>query len=154
MRRTSSSFVNNGGEAVDRYQFHQFQAGYTRLRAWPPTTTEGGHMKNQALKTMTMIGVLLILSAVSVHAQAGSSFRMTVPFDFIVSDKTLPAGEYIVMRSTRGSAEGLRIQSQDSRHGAYVNTLPVGAADIQEQTKAVFRRYDNQYFLSQVWISG
>ncbi|MEK6280273.1 MAG: hypothetical protein AABN95_07935 [Acidobacteriota bacterium] len=111
-------------------------------------------MKNQALKTLTMIGVLLILSAVSVHAQAGNSFRVTVPFDFIVSDKTLPAGEYIVMRSNRGSAEGLRIQSEDSRDGAFVNTIPVGAADIQEQTKAVFKRYDNQYFLSQVWISG
>lgn len=111
-------------------------------------------MRNQILKTMTMVSVLIMLSAVSGRAQVGSNFRVNVPFDFIVSDKTLPAGVYIVTRSTRGSAEGLRIQSKDGKNGAYVMTMTVGAADIQEQTKAVFTRYDNLYFLSQVWISG
>ena len=111
-------------------------------------------MRNHFLKTLTMIGVLVVLSAVSGRAQVGSGFRVTVPFDFIVSDKTLPAGEYIVTRSTQGSADQLRIQSRDSLDGAYVTTIPVLAGDIQQQTKAVFRRYDDQYFLSQVWVSG
>ncbi|MEO8433718.1 MAG: hypothetical protein ABI596_02400 [Pyrinomonadaceae bacterium] len=111
-------------------------------------------MRNQVFRTVTMIGVLIILSAVSARAQGGAGFRVTVPFDFIVSAKTFPAGEYIVTRSTRGSAEGLRIQARDGKNGAYVMTMPVAARDIQSQTKAVFRRYDNQYFLSQVWISG
>ena len=33
-------------------------------------------------------------------------------------------------------------------------TKTIQTEDIQNQTTVVFKRYDNQYFLSQVWVSG
>jgi len=110
-------------------------------------------MRNNFLKTMMMIGALLVLSAVSAHAQAGANFTVVVPFDFTVSGKTLPAGEYIVARSTQGS-EGLVIRARDGKGGVYLLTKSIQTRDNQVQTRVVFNRYNDQYFLSQVWISG
>jgi hypothetical protein len=110
-------------------------------------------MRNHFLKTITMIGALIVLSAVAGHAQAGANFTVVVPFDFTVSGKTFPAGEYNVGRSTQGS-EGLVIRARDGRGGAYLLTKSIQTEDNQPQTKVVFNRYDNRYFLSQVWISG
>ncbi len=110
-------------------------------------------MRNNFLKTMTMIGALLVLSAVSGRAQAGANFTVVVPFHFTVSGKVLPAGEYIVARSQPFN-EGIMIRAKDGSAGAFVQTIPVQTRDYQEQTRVVFNRYNDQYFLSQVWISG
>ena len=110
-------------------------------------------MRNNFLKTITMVGALIILSAVSGRAQAGAGFTVVVPFDFTVSGKVLPAGEYVVARSTQGS-EGLMIRARDGKGGAYLQTMSVQTEENQTQTKVVFKRYGDEYFLSQVWISG
>ena len=65
----------------------------------------------------------------------------------------LPAGEYIVARSTQGS-EGLVIRARDGKGGVYLLTKSIQTRDNQVQTRVVFNRYNDQYFLSQVWISG
>lgn len=111
-------------------------------------------MRNQVLKTTTMIGVLIILSAVSGRAQAGANFTAVVPFDFSVSGRILPAGEYIVARSTAGSHEGLVIRAKDGTSGIYLLTKSIQTEDNQKNSSLVFKQYGDQYFLSQVWISG
>jgi hypothetical protein len=110
-------------------------------------------MRNHFLKTITLIGALIVLSAVAGQAQVGANFTVVVPFDFSVSGKTFPAGEYNVGRSTQGS-EGLMIRARDGRGGAYLLTKPIQTDNNQPQTMVVFNRYDNRYFLSQVWIAG
>ena len=110
-------------------------------------------MRNQILKTFTMISVLIVLSAVSTRAQAGNSFMVNIPFEFSVSGKTLPAGEYTVAR-VGVSLDGLTIRGNDVKDGASALTRSTETGDIQNQTRVVFSRYGNQYFLSQIWISG
>jgi hypothetical protein len=99
-----------------------------------------------------MITLLIVLSALSTHAQKGSSFVVNVPFTFTVSGKTLPAGEYVFARSTQASNEIIRVSSRD--HGAYVQTKSVQAQDIKEESQVIFKRYGDQYFLFQIWTSG
>jgi hypothetical protein len=79
---------------------------------------------------------------------------VTIPFDFKIAGKTLPAGEYIVRRSTQVSAEGLLIRRTDSRASAYVLTISIQAGENRKHSELVFHRYEGQYFLSQVWTSG
>ena len=110
-------------------------------------------MRRQFLKAVVMISVLIGLSAVSTRAQAGNSFTVNVPFDFSVSGKTLPAGEYMVIR-VGVSRDALTMCSKDGKGSASALTKTIETRDIQNQTKIVFRRYGKQYFLSQVWISG
>ena len=110
-------------------------------------------MRRQFLKAVVMISVLIGLSAVSTRAQAGNSFTVNVPFDFSVSGKTLPAGEYMVIR-VGVSRDALTMCSKDGKGSASALTKTIETRDIQNQTRIVFRRYGKQYFLSQVWISG
>ena len=110
-------------------------------------------MRRQFLKAVVMISVLIGLSAVSTRAQAGNSFTVKVPFDFSVSGKTFPAGEYMVIR-VGVSRDALTMCSKDGKGSASALTKTIETRDIQNQTRIVFRRYGKQYFLSQVWISG
>ena len=109
-------------------------------------------MRTHTLRTMMMISSLMALSALSANAQKGSSFVVKVPFAFTVSGKSLPAGEYVIARSTQSSNEVMRISSQT--RGAYVQTKPIQAQDIKEKSQVVFKRYGNEYFLFRIWTSG
>ena len=109
-------------------------------------------MRTRTLRTMMMMTTLMVLSALTASAQKGSSFVVNVPFTFTVSGKTLPAGEYVVARSTQASNEVIRISSKE--RGAYVQTKSVQVRDIKEESQLIFKRYGDQYFLFQIWTSG
>lgn len=111
-------------------------------------------MQIQTLKRLIMVGMLVVLTTVSAHAQAGKQFTATIPFNFSVAGKTLPAGRYDVGRSTQTSAEGLMLRGADGRAGVFVLTRGIQTEEVQQESKLVFRRYGDQYFLGEVWISG
>jgi hypothetical protein len=121
----------------------------------PLNSKEGreGDMKKQTLKTFTMWSLLLMLTAVSVAAQSERS-KITIPFSFIVGEKTLPAGEYTVEPNRRNSDRYWLVQNRDSRTSCLFTTMSVRANQTQEETKLVFHRYGDQYFLSQIWTPG
>ena len=54
-------------------------------------------MKQQALRTIAILGFLLMLTAAPAYSQA-EQLRANIPFPFIVGEKTLPAGTYRVER--------------------------------------------------------
>jgi hypothetical protein len=111
-------------------------------------------MQIQALKRLILPSVVIMLLAGSTYAQAGWQFTVTIPFEFYVSGKTLPAGQYRVGRSTQSSAEGLVLRGTDRRTGVFALTRGIQTVEIQQQTKLIFRRYGDRYFLGEVWISG
>ena len=101
-----------------------------------------------------IIGLSIVLAAlVPVHAQSNLHLTATVPFDFVVGNERLPAGEYSVLAHT--TAQGvLVIRNRDEgttlmslTHSAQ-SPFPTGRAML------VFRRYEDQYFLYQVWTTG
>ena len=110
-------------------------------------------MQIQTWKKLIMLSVLGALTSISAHAQAGKQFTVTIPFNFYVAGKTLPAGQYHVGRSTEDS-EGLVLRGTDGRTGVFVLTRGIQTAEVQQQSKLVFRRYGDQYFLGEVWISA
>lgn len=81
-----------------------------------------------------------------------TSFR--IPFDFVIAGKTLPAGEYVVERSTLFSATGLSIRSVDKHAGVYVLTAAVESNERPDDSKLIFNRYEGRYFLSEFWTAG
>lgn len=110
-------------------------------------------MQIQIWKKLIMLSVLGVLTSVSAHAQAGTRFTVTIPFNFYVAGKTLPAGQYHVGRSTEDS-EGLVLRGTDRRNGVFVLTRGIQTAEVQQQSRLVFRRYGDQYFLGEIWISA
>ena len=76
-----------------------------------------------------------------------------VPFEFIVGDKTLASGEY-QLRTVTSAGEALLIKNADAGDAAIRLTSPIGYDHTKTYARLVFHRYDNRYFLSQVWMSG
>ena len=108
----------------------------------------------RAFGIFSILVLLASLFVSSVNAKAPGSVVFQIPFDFVVAGKTLPAGEYIIVRSTLASDEILSIRSLDKSRGVYVLTSTLRASNILNDSKLVFNRYQDQYFLSEFWISG
>jgi hypothetical protein len=75
-----------------------------------------------------------------------------VPFSFSVQGRSLPSGEYTIF--TVLPERMIRITSCDGRYSALVNTLPNYASSPSENSRLIFQRYGNDYFLAQVWTLG
>jgi hypothetical protein len=98
-----------------------------------------------------MFVVSLFVASFGVAAQAGEPDRLVVniPYDFVVSGKTLPAGAYRVSRVTDNDLHHIAISSVDT--GATVFTL---SSDIQSVSssdpKVTLQSSGEQYFLSKI----
>src|SRR5205085_10606499 len=90
----------------------------------------------------------------SAQAAANGTTVFNVPFDFVVAGKTLPAGSYLVVRSTLSSKDILSLRRLDDNEGVFVLTLTVESSEAQQDSKLVFNHYQDQYFLSEFWTSG
>jgi len=108
-------------------------------------------MKRQSF---LMIGLLVLSSMAATQvARAQEPMVVDIPFAFTAGNATLPAGEYRVENLERNSAV-LLIRCADPGAAAMVITNAAQANELQSQSKLVFNRYDNHYFLSQVWTAG
>ena len=110
-------------------------------------------MKNQ-VKYFALLGLLLVTSALSVHAQPERSKASKISFSFTVGQKTLPPGEYTVEPNRKDSDNVWLVQSRDGRVSALFTTMTVRASETQERGRLVFHKYGDQYFLSQIWRTG
>ena len=108
-------------------------------------------MKATVLRFTALVAMVMMFSVASAYGQEVKHYQtFVVPFDFNVGNKVLPAGEYKIT----GETQIVRIQSKDGKQNATV--LPartVGGARIATNTKLTFKRYNDQYYLSQVWLA-
>jgi len=112
-------------------------------------------MKRQILKGLTMLMVTLALaaaSAVVANGQSKQKLIAQVPFDFVVAEKTLRAGEYHV-RAVNQDGDAISIKSIDGDQVLRLSSSKE-RSDRQMTAKLVFHRYGNTYFLSQIWLAG
>ena len=111
-------------------------------------------ISRRALSTFSIL--VLFATGICNGAASGraASVGFHIPFDFVIAGKTLPAGEYVVERSTQHSAAGLSIRSVGRNSGVYVLTANVESNERPEDSKLVFNRYGDRYFLSEFWTAG
>jgi hypothetical protein len=69
-----------------------------------------------------------------------------------VEGHSLPAGEYTIYTLT--PERSVHIVSADGKHSAIVNTLPNYASSPSTNSRLMFHKYGNEYFLAQVWTAG
>jgi hypothetical protein len=105
-------------------------------------------MKNQTRHLVALLGLVILLSAVSASGQAPSSLLVKVPFSFTVEHQQLPAGEYRIQAI---APKSLSVRSTDGKYLATVLTMPVKGKAPETNGAIVFHRYGNKYFLAQVW---
>ena len=89
----------------------------------------------------------IVSSIASSNALAqGYGVQAKVPFDFTVSNHTLPSGTYRITSPATGL---VRIESSDGR----ISTTAMSTYNGNESTsggKLVFQKYGDRYFLNQV----
>ncbi len=112
-------------------------------------------MTRQILKASAMVMLLvgLVLASAVASARAQNSRIIAaadVPFSFIVGDKQLPAGKYVVVPTTSG-ADALLISSRDAQAAAIRLSSGLERGSGQTTSKLVFHRYGQRYFLAEVW---
>ncbi len=108
-------------------------------------------MKKRAFVTATLFVLSLIVAAQVVLAD--EPMLVNIPFAFVAGNVTLPAGEYRVQKLD-GSSAVVLISCADASASAMVLSNAAQAKETQTQSKLIFKRYENRYFLSQVWTAG
>ncbi|HXC87818.1 MAG TPA: hypothetical protein VNU23_08525 [Candidatus Cybelea sp.] len=108
-------------------------------------------MKTRALVMAGMMA--LTVMAFSRVAQAQEMLVVNIPFDFVAGNMTLPAGEYSI-KVTAPERTLLLIDRKDAAASAFMNTNPVVKTEMQTESKMIFNRYGDRYFLSEVWTAG
>jgi hypothetical protein len=102
-------------------------------------------MKRQ---TWQAAGFLLVLLTAAATGQNNPAIlKADIPFPFVVANHTLPAGHYVV--GTLGE-DTIRI-ANSQKQGAFVLTSKVDGSASEGLGKLVFYRYEDSYFLAQVW---
>ena len=116
-------------------------------------------MKGEIMKkffSVVVAGCLLsLLLVVTTRAQEpGTSMRVSIPFDFTVQGKTLPAGEYEVRR-INDEPTGLLMRNLHAKHDNIVfETEPKVDRSITKNDELIFTRYGDSYFLSEIVTAG
>jgi hypothetical protein len=102
---------------------------------------------------MLLLTLALASAVVTANGQSKHKLTANVPFDFIVGDKVLAAGQY-QLNAVGIAEDALAIRSTDSKNNAIRLTNTIAASQERRPARLVFHRYGNTYFLSQVWEGG
>ena len=102
------------------------------------------------LSIMIVLGALALAFAAAAQAQTALNYKtFAVPFSFKVGDKVLPAGEYRITAEN----QVIRVQKTDGKENVVTLTQRTrGTNHNLSDAKLTFRRYGDQYYLSQVWL--
>ncbi len=104
-------------------------------------------------KIAVAAGLVALLVTVFGSAQAAPSIVVKVPFQFMVNNATLPAGEYNFIRSN--DEQSFQIVSTNKGPSAAVLVLTRLGKEIHvtpEDAHVVFDKVGDTYFLSEVWL--
>jgi len=96
----------------------------------------------------------LVLSGMAVAQKIGSLRIVTdVPFEFMVANKVVPAGQYVVQAATM-DGQNLFIRNAGAKVGLVSPTNTTEAKLRASHYALVFTRYGDRYFLSGVKLEG
>jgi len=95
-----------------------------------------------------MLAALLLAALVTTAQTKPGDVVAYIPFSFVVADRVLPPGSYIV---SAPNDVDLRIYNSQNP-GVFVPAHRVQRSTRKTGSKVVFHRYGDTYFLSQVWV--
>jgi hypothetical protein len=113
-----------------------------------PNDTKGEVMKTTYMRFLSAFFALAAFVAAT-QAQVPDQIIVNVPYDFVVSGKTLPAGAYRVKRANDPDTRVLAITSLENQEGVLL--LPSEVSPTRENKAAfTFEHVGDQYFLNKI----
>jgi hypothetical protein len=104
------------------------------------------------IKAIALLVMMLGLAAGIANAQSTEPLTFRTPFDFVVGDQLVPAGEY-TMRVVSVSGT-LSFRSTDGNTNVFIHSVPIERRDAADKYKLVFHRYGHRYWVSEIWTPG
>src|SRR5215469_13308210 len=127
----------------------KFERGADQQRK--PKRSKGEIVKRKyASILLTMIGVLGMGTAAKAHPWG--EIKVTLPFEFVVDGRTLPAGTYTLSRFGDDKHEGLILSNYKSGTSVFVHIVGVESASA-DKPDVSFQRVGEQLFLSSIRTS-
>jgi hypothetical protein len=102
------------------------------------------------MKTLrsALVAFAVLFIATAAHAQT-TKVAATIPFTFVAGDHAYPAGDYLFSNS------GVVLQiTNPERHSDMVLSQSCEKLLPSSDTKVVFQRMGDYYFLQQIWVAG
>jgi len=100
--------------------------------------------------------VLVVLASLFIVAGARAQsvgFEGNIPFDFVVGNTTLRAGQYTIAPIPMNGST-LLLRRSDSTQAIFITPCLCASGNDSHETKLVFHVYGNHYFLWQIWRQG
>jgi len=94
--------------------------------------------------------ILALASFASAQADSHDSMATTIPFDFVLGEKTFPAGTYTISRISDDPQLGLRIRSSDGKTNVFFHILTSEPVASEDQARLQFRHEGDTYRLSTI----
>ena len=108
-------------------------------------------MKNA--KWMLPVTLFLLSSLMTAQSITSSSVVANVPFDFVVNNKVIPAGD-LVVKAADMEGKILAVRNFDAHASALASAMRAQQITASTDTVLSFKRYGGQYFLSGIRIAG
>ena len=96
------------------------------------------------LSVATLVGVL----AAPLAAQQTLGVTGSVPFEFMVGGRSMPAGDYTVARV--GGADAIKVSNSNTSVWSLATNTSLSPKERIGQALLIFHRYGDQYFLSRI----
>jgi hypothetical protein len=97
--------------------------------------------------TLTMLPLLA-----AAQMNPGEKIVTNVPFEFVVGNKIVPAGEYSVKLTESGM--GLAVMNPNAKIGLYSNFVVDESKKAAAHYELVFHRYGDRSFLTGIKLEG
>ena len=105
------------------------------------------------LKRATLLAAGLLVAAGGTARAAVVDVK--VPFPFVVKGQQFPSGEYRLQRDQMDSSVVLIRGEKGNTASMFVLTTPAAGRDpIGDKPAVTFKRYENQYRLTNIWESN
>jgi hypothetical protein len=115
---------------------------------------EENAMNSMLKRSFLLVGAALALGQGAARAADFRAMTANVPFPFVVENKTLPAGRYLLQRDDQDRSLLLIRNESGKRVGSYVLTYNAGGHDPSGDKPCLsFTRKEGKYELSSVWES-
>ena len=104
---------------------------------------------NKQIRLLASLGLLVGLAVAPAFGQVWG-VKVKVPFKFVVANKTLPEGDYLLS----SVHDEVFVQDSNGKRVAMVITNAVGGRTVGKTGQVIFECYTDLCFLSQLWTPG
>jgi len=104
---------------------------------------------NKQIRLLASLGLLVGLVVAPAFGQVWG-VKVKVPFKFVVANKTLPEGDYLLS----SVHDEVFVQDSQGKRVAMVLTNAVGGRTVGKTGQVIFECYTDLCFLSQLWTPG